>query len=107
MNNHVHFIGVPRKEDSLSRTFNTLHMRYSQYINRRQKASGHLWQGRFYSTIPDDIHLYAAVRYVENNPVSARLVKKAEEYPWSSAKEHLGIPVAQVITKKFLFTERN
>jgi putative transposase len=101
MNNHVHFIGVPRKEDSLSRTFNTLHMRYSQYINRRQKASGHLWQGRFYSTILDNIHLHAAVRYVENNPVSARLVKKAEEYPWSSAKEHLGIPATQVVTKKF------
>jgi len=105
MSNHVHFIGVPRKEDTLSRTFNTLHMRYSQYINRRQKASGHLWQGRFYSTILDDVHLYAAVKYVENNPVRARLVKKAEEYPWSSVKEHLGISTSCVVTKKFYLLE--
>jgi putative transposase len=81
--------------------FNTLHMRYSQYVNRRQKASGHLWQGRFYSTILDDVHLYSAVRYVENNPVRARVVKKAEEYPWLSVKEHLGVPTDYVVTKTF------
>ncbi|HMK65361.1 MAG TPA: transposase [Thermodesulfobacteriota bacterium] len=105
MNNHVHFIGVPRKEDSLSRTFNTLHMRYSQYVNRRQKVSGHLWQGRFYSTILDNVHLYAAVRYVETNPVRARVVKKAGEYPWSSAKEHLGVSTAYALTKEFYLLE--
>ena len=105
MSNHVHFIGVPRKEDTLARTFNTLHMRYSQHINRRRKASGHLWQGRFYSTILDDVHVYAAVKYVENNPVRVKVVKKAEEYPWSSAKEHMGGPSSCVITKRFYLLE--
>ena len=37
MSNHVHFICVPGQEDSLARTFNLLHMRYSQYLNRRRK----------------------------------------------------------------------
>jgi putative transposase len=37
----------------------------------------------------DEKHVYAAVRYVENNPVSARVVKKAENYKWSSAKSHV------------------
>ena len=54
MNNHVHFIGVPAREDSLARTFNLLHMRYSQYLNRRRKMGGHVWQGRFYSSILDE-----------------------------------------------------
>jgi putative transposase len=49
MSNHVHFIVVPREAESLARVFNTLHMRYAQYINRRSGARGHLWQGRFYS----------------------------------------------------------
>lgn len=89
MNNHVHFVCVPDKEDSLSRTFNTLHMRYSQYANRRKGASGHLWQGRFYSSILDESHAYAAVRYVENNPVRAGLVIDAEDYEWSSARIHI------------------
>lgn len=90
MSNHVHYVCVPRKEDSLARTFNMLHMRYAQYINRRKQTSGHLWQGRFYSSILDERHTYAAVRYVENNPVRAGVVKKAEDYRWSSAREHIG-----------------
>jgi len=64
-------------------------MRYSQYFNMRNKATGHLWQGRFFSCVFDDRHLYAGMRYVENNPVRARIVKKAEEYKWSSAQSHV------------------
>ena len=48
MTNHVHFILIPKTEDGLARLFNTVHMRYAQYINIRRKACGHLWQGRFY-----------------------------------------------------------
>lgn len=89
MPNHIHFICVPQNIDSLARTFNTLHMRYAQYINKKQGMCGHLWQGRFYSCILDEKHLFAAVRYVENNPVRAGLVKEPEDYPWSSAKGHI------------------
>jgi len=89
MPNHVHFICVPQNSDSLARTFNTLHMRYAQYVNKKQGMCGHLWQGRFYSCILDEKHLFAAVRYVENNPVRAGLVQEPEEYPWSSAKGHV------------------
>jgi putative transposase len=89
MSNHVHFIGVPMEEDSLARTFNTLHMRYSQYFNKRGKEKGHLWQGRFYSCILDEQHMYAAIRYIENNPVRANIVEKPYDYKWSSAKAHV------------------
>ena len=89
MSNHVHYIAVPMEEDALARTFNTVHMRYSQHANTRQNNRGHLWQGRFYSCALDEKHLYAGVRYVENNPVKARVVKKAEHYRWSSARAHV------------------
>ncbi len=89
MTNHVHFVCVPEKEDSLSRTFNTLHMRYSQYLNQKRKLKGHLWQGRFYSCILDESHLYAALRYVETNPVRAGMVRKPHRYKWSSANCHV------------------
>ena len=65
MSNHIHFIAVPMREDSLARTFNTLHMRYAQYFNQKKNKKGHLWQGRFYSSILDERHLYTAVRYIE------------------------------------------
>ena len=89
MTNHVHFICVPKEETSLSKTFNALHMRYSQYLNNKRGKKGHLWQGRFFSSILDERHLYAAIRYVENNPVRVGMVDHAEQYRWSSAKGHL------------------
>ncbi len=96
MSKHVHFVCVPEQEDSLARTFNTLHMRYSQYFNQKKKLKGHLWQGRFYSCILDEKHLYAAVRYVETNHVRAGIVRKPQRYKWSSARSHvnrMGDPV--------------
>lgn len=89
MPNHIHIVGVPNLQESLARTFNTVHMLYAQYVNRKRNAAGHLWQGRFFSCALDERHLYAAVRYVELNPVRSRMVAAAEEYPWCSAKAHV------------------
>ena len=89
MNNHVHFIVIPEKEKDLSETFKIVHMRFSHFVNRQRSVKGHLWQGRFFSCLLDDTHLYRAIRYVENNPVRAGIVKKAWEYEWSSAKDHV------------------
>jgi putative transposase len=77
------------KADSLAKAFNTLHMRYSQHISQKTRTTGHLWQGRFFSCILDERYLYACIPYVENNPVRAGLVKRAEEYRWSSATSHV------------------
>ena len=105
MQNHVHFVCVPRKDDSMARTFNLLHMRYAQYVNRRQNISGHLWQGRFYSSILDERHVYAAVRYVENNPVRIQMVPHAEEYRWSSARAHVESAPDGIISSCYLEDE--
>ena len=83
MPNHVHFICVPCDEKALSIAFKLSHMRYSSYFNTKSKRVGHLWQGRFYSCVLDENHLYAAVRYVENNPVVDNLVEKPEDWQWS------------------------
>ncbi|OGF47085.1 MAG: hypothetical protein A2452_00490 [Candidatus Firestonebacteria bacterium RIFOXYC2_FULL_39_67] len=88
MSNHVHFIAIPGEENSLARTFNCTHFRYSQYFNAKNKQKGHLWQGRFYSCILDGFHLPFACRYVERNPVRSGLVSNSEQWMWSSANEH-------------------
>lgn len=90
MNNHVHLVLVPERADGLQRVLRPLHMRHAQRINRREGWSGHLWQGRFFASALDEAHLWAALRYVERNPVRARLVRKAENYRWSSAAAHCG-----------------
>ncbi len=89
MDNHVHLVGIPKDKDDFAGALGETHRKYSTIINIREKWKGHLWQGRYGSCPLDDIHLHAAVRYVERNPVRARLVEKAEEYPWSSARSHL------------------
>ncbi len=86
MSNHVHFVAIPKEQESLAKLFSATHMRYSHYFNKKKKAKGHLWQGRFYSCILGDEHIKEAARYVELNPVRAKLVKKAEDWKWSSAK---------------------
>jgi len=98
MSNHVHYVCVPRDETSIARTLNTLHMRYSQYYNRKKGVTGHLWQGRYYSSILDDRHLYAAIRYVENNPVRAGIVQDPVDYTWSSARGHCGIASDRILS---------
>jgi hypothetical protein len=55
MTNHVHVIAIPQAADSLAKGIGRTHVRYSQYINRFHKRSGHLWQGRFYSWRVDEI----------------------------------------------------
>ncbi|MBI4063536.1 MAG: transposase [Elusimicrobia bacterium] len=89
MTNHVHFIVVPENQNSIAKTMASLHATYALYFNAKAKRSGHLWQGRFFSSVLDEQYTYAAVRYVERNPVRAGLVIKAEEYFWSSAKAHI------------------
>jgi putative transposase len=92
MSDHVQCVCVPKNTDSLAKALNTLHMRYSQYFNGKKKRHGHLWQGRFYSTILDDRHVLEAMRYDETNPVRRGLVSDATAYPWSSARRHaLGV----------------
>lgn len=65
------------------------HQRYTRMVNFNKGWKGYLWQGRFASFPMDEQYLLAAVRYVELNPVRARLVRRAEDYPWSSARAHL------------------
>jgi len=89
MINHVHFIVIPETENALSKVFNITHMRYSQYFNKTKRLTGHLWQGRFYSCVLDETHFIASVRYVEMNPVRAKLVKTPWEWAWSSAAYHI------------------
>jgi len=88
MPNHVHLIAVPQQFDSLARSLRFTHGRYASYLNARQQATGHVWQGRYYSCPMDQDHLWTALRYTERNPVRAGLVDDPEAYPWSSARAH-------------------
>ena len=89
MPNHTHLIAVPCKKESLASAIGEAHRRYARMINFREGWRGYFWQGRFASFVMDEHHLLEAARYIEQNPVRANLVKKPEDYPWSSCRAHL------------------
>jgi len=89
MPNHVHLILTPSHEDGLRAALGETHRRYSSHVNAREGWQGHLWQGRFSSFPMDDAHVMACARYIEVNPVRAKLVKRPGDWAWSSAAAHL------------------
>jgi len=89
MPNHIHLIVVPETKEGLNQAIGEAHRRYTRRINFREGWRGHLWQGRFSSFIMDEMYLLACTRYVELNPVRAGLVKKPEDWRWSSAGPHM------------------
>jgi len=89
MGNHVHIIATPHNEDSLAKAIGRTHFSYTQYINRFHKRNGHLWQNRFYSCALDERHFMIAMKYIELNPVRARICRLPWRYQWSSAAMHI------------------
>ncbi|MEA3406119.1 MAG: transposase [Pseudomonadota bacterium] len=98
MTNHIHLILKPSTDKGLQQVLKPLHMRYAQYINKKMGWKGHLWQGRYFSSALDEAYTYSAIRYVEQNPVRAGMVKDASEYIWSSARAHLGLASSEMLT---------
>ena len=90
MDNHVYFIVRPFNKDSMAQTICRVYQRYSVYYHTKNKKRGHLWQERYYSCLLQGNHIKHAVRYVECNPVRAKMVSTAWEYDFSSARAHLG-----------------
>jgi putative transposase len=98
MINHIHLIAVPKHQHSLSQAMKHIHGEYAEYFNARYSKSGHLWQDRFDAVVMDERHLWNGVRYVERNPVRAGIVKRAEDYPWSSAAAHCGLRTDRILS---------
>jgi len=84
LDNHEHlFIETP--EPSLSAGMQYLNGSYTSYFNRRHRRAGHLFQGRFRGhLIEEEGHYREISRYIHLNPVRAGLVRRPEEWPWSS-----------------------
>ena len=90
MTNHVHLLVKPKENDSLYKMMQGVTLCYTQFVNRRYERTGRLWESRYHSCVVDkDSYLWAVARYIETNPVRAGMVKKAEDYDYSSARFHI------------------
>jgi putative transposase len=85
MTNHVHLWVSPGGGGAVSRMMQMLGRRYVGGFNARYHRSGTLWEGRFKSCLVDsEQYLLRCYRYIELNPVRARMVEAPGSYPWSS-----------------------
>jgi len=83
--NHFHLVLWPRADGDLSRWMQWLLTSHVRRYRRTHGGSGHVWQGRFKAfPIQRDHHFLIVLRYVERNPLRARLVERAEDWAWSS-----------------------
>jgi putative transposase len=87
MPNHWHLVVWPRQDGELSCYLHWVTMTHTQrwHAHRHTTGTGPLYQGRFRSfPVQEDEHLLTVCRYVERNPLRAGLVKRAEDWRWSS-----------------------
>lgn len=89
MTNHYHLLLTPPDRDRLSRSMNRLAWRYSCYFNQKYARTGTLWGERYRSTVVDgEVYLLRCLRYIEQNPVRARIVAGPDQYRWTSYAVH-------------------
>jgi putative transposase len=90
MDNHFHLLLAPSDALTLGRCLHGTTFRYAQYFNLKYARTGRLWQNRYFSCPVDKgRYLWAVVRYIERNPVRAKMTYQVEDWKWSSARAHV------------------
>ena len=86
MPNHWHLVLYPRDDRSMGSYMKWITQRHTQHwhIEHKSIGTGHLYQGRYKSfPVESNEYLIQLIRYVERNPLRARLVSRAEAWQWS------------------------
>ena len=91
MTNHVHVLLTPPDLSACTDLMRDVGQRYVPYFNRRYMRTGTLWEGRFRSCVVDSReYVLACYRYIELNPVRAKILDSPLSYPWSSYGANTG-----------------
>ncbi len=105
MTNHSHLLLSPKDELGISKVVQSIGRRYVQYVNNVYLRSGTLWEGRHKSSLVDaDNYLLCCYRYIELNPVTARMVEDPADYQWSSYRANANGELNPLITPHSLYT---
>jgi putative transposase len=89
MTNHVHLLATAAQPWSVPKAIQNIGRRYVRHFNTRYARSGTLWEGRYRATLVDtDGYFLMCHRYIDMNPVRARIAAHPAEYPWSSYRHY-------------------
>jgi putative transposase len=104
MTNHVHLLASPMGQQIIPKTLQSLGRRYVPYFNYDYGCTGTLWEGRYRATLIDsDQYLFTCMRYIEFNPVRAKMVKHPKDYQWSSYHHNANGKADTLITSHDLY----
>jgi predicted transcriptional regulator len=103
MDNHYHLL-IETTRDKLSHALRYINSNYAIYYNKKYKREGHLWQGRFQSSyITSETYLFTLLRYIEQNPLKAGIVKKLGDYEYISYKHFISNSPNTCLLNSFIY----
>jgi putative transposase len=104
MPNHIHLL-IEEGDITLSKIMQGINQSYTQYFNTKYEKVGHLFQGRYKPILVDkERYLLVVVRYIHLNPVRALLVKRPEDYIWSSHHLYVSSDEESFIDKDYVLS---
>ena len=104
MSNHYHLL-IETSSSNLSLFMKQINSNYAIYANKKYNRSGHFWQGRFYSRyITSEEYFYTLIRYIEQNPIEAKIVSNIKDYPYTlgSVIANKNVPIPCALESKLL-----
>ena len=102
-----HAIFFPRHPLTISDVMESIKVSSTVRINRSRKERGLLWQPRFFDRALRTVKEYhEKVEYIPLNPVRAGLVRRAEDWAWSSVHDYVGGLASPPATKDILVIDR-
>lgn len=107
MDNHYHLL-IENQKENLSSGMRQLNSTYASYFNRKHDRVGHLWQDRYKSWfVMSDEYLFTLFKYIESNPVKAKMSKKIGEYKYSATYSILNDGVPLFLKNSFVLRDYN
>lgn len=104
MLNHFHLLLYPDTSTGLINFMKSIAQLHTQMINKKYNRSGKLWENRYRLNLVDPDHEWTISRYIDNNPLRAKIVDDPSAYPYSSAKSHLSGCYDELLTKDIIST---
>jgi putative transposase len=104
MTTHFHLLVTPGHKDSLPHAMQRIGIRYAQYFNRKYGRTGPICNARYRGILlEDERHWLTCLRYIEQNPVRAHMVRLPSEYEWSTYGVHARGDVCSWLTEHQLY----
>jgi len=105
MDNHVHLLTTPPEIGAVARLMQKLGRSYVGQFNARHRRTGTLWEGRYKASLVDsESYVLHCHRYIELNPVRARMTDDPTAYPWSSCASHCGLRQEAILSPHPAYT---